>query len=98
MNTFTRVDLCQAIQETLGLSQVDCMEIVEEILDLVVQGLERDGQVKITHFGTFDLVERKKSIGRNMKTGEPIAIPARKTVRFKASNHLKNDLINASSA
>ena len=40
-------------------------------------------------FGTFATKTREARTGRNPKTGKAIAIPASKTVAFKASSNMK---------
>ncbi len=40
-------------------------------------------------FGTFSVVHRKASMGRNPRTGEPIQIKASNQPKFKAGKALK---------
>jgi nucleoid DNA-binding protein len=43
-------------------------------------------------FGTFTKKQRKARIGRNPITGEPMDIKASRTVGFKASQSLKQEV------
>jgi len=44
-------------------------------------------------FGVFVVKPRKRGVGRNPRTGEEVAIPSGKTIRFKPGKELK-ELIN----
>ncbi|HWG38680.1 MAG TPA: HU family DNA-binding protein, partial [Terriglobales bacterium] len=48
-------------------------------------------------FGSFRIRQRDARMGRNPKTGAPVAVPARKVAYFKPSKELR-DGINAGSA
>ena len=57
---------------------------VDKVFEIIKHGLQRDGKVVISNFGTFHL----KTARRNPKTGEKVQVPAKKKVRFKASANL----------
>ena len=48
--------------------------------------------MKFSGFGNFVVREKKRRIGRNPQTGEPIPISARRVLTFKPSQVLKNIL------
>ena len=50
--------------------------------------MQSAGKVQIIGFGTFATKTREARTGRNPKTGKAIAIPASKTVAFKASSNM----------
>ena len=56
------------------------------------QPLAEGDKVSVPNFGTFMLSERPERQGRNPATGEPITIRASKSVRFKVSKNLKEQL------
>lgn len=66
-------------------------------------GLNTEGRVAIPGFGVLVRVDRAARKGRNPQTGAPIVIPAKRTVRFKATAALEvglgqpegGDVINA---
>jgi integration host factor subunit alpha len=66
--------------------------VVELILRLMKESLERGENVKMRRLGTFELRAKKPRKGRNPRTGEDIFLPARRTVTFKASPLLKHRL------
>ncbi len=46
----------------------------------------------VPNFGTFQVTRRPARVGRNPATGEAISIAASKSVRFKVSKNLKEQL------
>jgi DNA-binding protein HU-beta len=46
----------------------------------------------ILGFGSFKVVNRKGRKGRNPQTGKPITIPAKRVVKFTASQKIKSSL------
>ena len=59
------------------------------MLESIKEGVQSAGKVQIIGFGTFATKTREARTGRNPKTGKAIAIPASKTVAFKASSNMK---------
>ena len=58
----------------------------------LVDDLIKSSKIKISSFGTFEVINKKKRIGRNPKTKVEALISARKVVKFKASQLLKKKL------
>ena len=89
-STMTKADLVEAVAAEAGISRVAASASVDALLGVVTQAL-RDGQeVRLTGFGSFMISERKATKGRNPRTGEGIAIPASRSVRFKPGKTLKD--------
>tara|TARA_Y100001970_G_scaffold291812_1_gene430456 strand:+ start:4827 stop:5141 length:315 start_codon:yes stop_codon:yes gene_type:complete len=84
----TRSDIAEAIHNEFGLSKKDCIEIVSDIVDIIVEGLIKNENVKIHNFGTFKLRQKNSRIGRNPKTKEEYIIQARKVISFKPSKNV----------
>ena len=57
-------------------------------MDIIIEGLQISGKVKIHNFGTFSIKNKKSRIGRNPKTKEEVMIGERKVVSFKASKNV----------
>jgi integration host factor subunit alpha len=87
--TVTRADLCEAVHEQVGLTRQDSSELVERVLELMCQALERGDQVKLSGFGVFQVRAKRARMGRNPKTGEPAAIDPRRVIGFRASHVMK---------
>ena len=63
--------------------------ILESAFEDIAQSVAAGQSVAIKGFGTFELRERAARSGRNPHNGEPIEIPASKTVGFRAFPALK---------
>ena len=92
-NTLTRADIAESIQKQLGFSYSESSEIIHSFIDEICKSLDKEGFLKVSSFGTFNVKQKKARIGRNPKTKEEAVISARKVVSFYASNIL-NDKIN----
>lgn len=61
----------------------------ETAVDAVIGGMNemiRSGEtLQLRGFGTFTTKRYAEKMGRNVRTGEPIKIAARDTIKFKAS-------------
>jgi integration host factor subunit alpha len=87
--TVTRADLSEALHEQVGLSRQECSGLVERVLDMIVETLERGETVKLSGFGVFSVRDKRARMGRNPKTGEPAAIIPRRVISFRASQIMK---------
>ncbi len=85
----TKTELVESLAQDLGLSKAAAQRALETVLERITTGLIRDQKVQIQGFGTFQAKMRKERMGHNPQTGEPLHIPARKTVTFKAGAALK---------
>ena len=92
-NNFTREDLAESLHNDFGLTKKDCTVFVNDILEIIIDGLKENGYVKIHNFGSFKIKRKNKRIGRNPKTKKEAIIPERNVILFKASKELK-DFIN----
>ena len=86
-------DLVSAVAGSAGMSKADSAKAVESVFDAISGALSSGGDVRIVGFGTFSVVNRKATTGRNPRTGQAIQIPASKQPKFKAGKGLK-DAVN----
>jgi integration host factor subunit alpha len=92
----TKADIIDSIYETLPYDKQKATQIVEDWIELIKDGLERDSKVMISGFGVFEVKSKHARPGRNPQTGGKITLTARKVVKFKASQILRkllNDTI-----
>lgn len=82
-------ELAAAIAERTDLSREKASEIITAFTDQISAAAARGEDTTLIGFGTFSVRAREARNGRNPKTGEPIHIPASKTVGFKAGKALK---------
>jgi integration host factor subunit alpha len=89
-STITRAHLSEAVYQEVGLSRNESADLVESVLELVSDALEKGETVKISSFGTFSVRQKGQRIGRNPKTGEEVPIHPRRVLVFRPSQVLKS--------
>ena len=85
----TRSELVKKVRarnRQLSLEQVD--RALSLIVDDVVSAVDAGERVELRGFGSFFSRERKSRMGRNPKTGESLAVPAKRVMFFKAGKNL----------
>ena len=82
-------ELVANIAELAGVSQADAGRAVDAFVATVAETLAQGGDIRLTGFGSFEVVEQPARIGRNPRTGEEIAIAASKTPKFRPGAVLK---------
>lgn len=68
-----------------GLSRADCQKALNAFSASLTQALRQGEQVTLLGFGTFRVVERAAHTAINPATQQPVDVPARRTVKFKAA-------------
>ena len=84
----SRDEIAEAMKVEFGFNRKLCLDIVNDIIDIIIEGLISDKKVKIHNFGTFKLSSKKSRVGRNPKTREEYNISSRNVITFKASKIL----------
>lgn len=83
-------ELAAAIAERAELSKDKAGQVLNVILDEITGSVAQGQDVALIGFGTFTVRERAARTGKNPQTGQPLAIPASKTVAFKPGKGLKD--------
>lgn len=83
-------ELAAAIAEKAELSKDKANVVLNAMLDEITGAVARGDTVSLIGFGTFSVRERSARKGKNPQTGEPMNIPASKTVGFKVGKKLKD--------
>ena len=89
---FTRKDLSKRIFQNLGFSKRYSSMLIDNFFETLIQELIKSNKIKISSFGTFKVINKKKRIGRNPKTREEAIIVPRKIVKFSPSLLVKQKL------
>ena len=76
------------------LYQKDVYKIIDTLFNSVTKALNDGDRVELRGFGTFTTKLRNARIGRNPKTGEPVAIPQKKMPFFKMGKSMKERINN----
>ena len=89
----TEKELADAISRKLKLSVRTGREFLQLLLTMVREDLRDTGRSELRGLGTFAVHDRPARDTFHPKTGDPVHIPERKAIRYRASKELK-DLIN----
>lgn len=87
--TLTKAELSDLLFEKVGLNKREAKDMVEAFFEEIRSRLEAHEDVKLSGFGNFQLRDKPQRPGRNPKTGEEVAISARRVVSFHPSAKLK---------
>ena len=87
-------DFSEFFAKTVGASVADAELFVHAFFDTIVEGLVKDGSVKINGLGTFKVVEVESRESVNINTGERFEINGHKRLTFIPADSLK-ETINA---
>jgi integration host factor subunit beta len=93
----TKADLVDEMTALGDLTRRDGEVIVETLFDSIIDALKSNDKVEVRGFGSFRSRQRKPRTGRNPKTGESVAVPAKRVPYFKPSKELR-DLVNTDHA
>jgi integration host factor subunit alpha len=85
----TRIDLAEAVYQTVGLSRHESAELVEQVIAEICDTLATGETVKLSSFGVFTVRNKGERVGRNPKTNVEVPIKPRRAVTFSASHLLK---------
>ena len=91
---FTRKDLSNNIFKSIGFSKNFSSKIIDSFFEILINHIIKFNKVKISSFGTFEVIKKRERIGRNPKTKEEAKISSRKIVKFKPSSIFKNKINN----
>jgi integration host factor subunit alpha len=89
----TKNDIVTNVHE-LGFTKKKSVEIIETLLEIMKNTLEKNEDLLISGFGKFCVKQKKQRRGRNPATGADLILKERKVVTFKCSGKLR-DKINS---
>jgi integration host factor subunit beta len=94
----TKADLIEEVSRTGVPTRKVCETVVETIFSSIVDSLRAGDKIEIRGFGSFRVRQREARMGRNPKTGAPVAVPARKVPYFKPSKELRDGINHTAAA
>lgn len=85
-----RSDIVDDLAAKFGhLTKNDTEFAVNTLLDALQDALVAGHHIEIRGFGSFSITHRAARIGRNPRNGESVAVPEKRTVRFKPGKALR---------
>ena len=92
MATLTKADMIDRLTIRLRMTRQDARKLVDTFFGEISQSLADGKEVELSGFGNFELKDKKSRPGRNPKTGEVVAIKARRVVTFKAGQKFRRQI------
>jgi DNA-binding protein HU-beta len=84
--------ISSVLQDSAELTGGLATRVAGDVMDAIVRELKKEGKFTLPTFGTFTVRKTKARKGLNPRTGEAVKIKAGRTVRFKASPTLKQQV------
>jgi DNA-binding protein HU-beta len=91
----TQSQVAAHLADKVKISKKDAKVTLEELTNLVVRELKKEGSLRLAGLGIFRKRKTKARMGRNPATGEQIKIPARTRLRFTPAKALKDAVLGA---
>ncbi len=83
-------DLVAKVATATGLTKVHAERAIEATFASITGALKKKEEVRLIGFGTFAVVHRAATEGRNPRTGAKIKIPAKRLPKFRPGKQLKD--------
>jgi integration host factor subunit beta len=96
MDTITKKELIDRIAESSKQKRVQVKRVIQQFLDEIVAELGKGNRLEFRDFGVFETKLRKARRAQNPKTLAPVAVPEKRTVKFKVGRLMKQKLSAAS--
>lgn len=81
-----KAELIEALAQRSGLQKQKAKKLLEAYVDIVTEAMSHNEEIVLVGFGTLIPRPQTERLARNPKTGTPVMIPARTTVKFKPVN------------
>lgn len=89
----TRSELIQKLAERFPqLTTSDAEKAAMVILDTMSESLVNGHRIEIRGFGSFSVAVRRPRLGRNPRSNETVAVPERRSPRFKPGKALRESV------
>jgi len=85
-----RTQLIEKVAGKAELTKKDADKFLSAYIETVTEAMKAGEKVTLVGFGTFEVRERAAREGRNLRTGEPMHIPATKYPAYKAGESFKD--------
>lgn len=86
----TKAEFITRLAEKCDCQRQQAEKILEAVLSSLEDGLSSDSRLSFKGFGVFEVKERSARTCRNPSTGQPMEVPACKTVVFRPADALKS--------
>ena len=84
-----KLDIVNRLADETGIPKLKAEQAVDALFHSMKEALARGERIELRGFGVFIVKPRKRGVGRNPRTGQEVAIPTGKTIRFKPGKELQ---------
>src|SRR6478609_6814398 len=98
MTTVTKKELVDRISVQLGVKRVIVKRVTQQFLDEIIAELGRGNRLEFRDFGVFECKQRAARVAQNPKTMERVAVPSKRTVKFKVGRLMKLKMLEIAKA
>jgi len=88
----TKAELITRMAEQTGLKPAQAKDALEAFLSCIVEAAKNGEDVRLVGFGSFVPVTRAAGTARNPRTGQSVARPEARTIKFRVGEGLKSAL------
>ena len=85
----TKAEIVNRINQRTGIEKVAISVAIESLMETIKENMAKGDNIYLRGFGTFEIIERKDKIGRNIGKGTPVVVPAHKIPKFKPCKEFK---------
>ena len=83
-----KAELIVSLAEKSGLNKQKAKKVLESYIEIVTEKMSQNEEIVLIGFGTLIPRPQSSRMARNPKTGTPVRIKARTTVKFKPGKFL----------
>lgn len=83
-----KAELIEALASKTGLQRQDAKKALDAYIEIVTEQMTKKEEITLIGFGSFIPRPQSQRLARNPKTGEPVMIKPRTTVKFKPGKYL----------
>ncbi len=87
-----RKDLTLRLMKEAEITTIQATKAVNAMIEGIKAALKRGERVTLSGFGSFEVKVRNPRKGRNPKTGQEVAIPKKKRIKFNPSKSFREAL------
>ncbi|WP_085535768.1 HU family DNA-binding protein [Massilibacteroides vaginae] len=83
-----KAELIDALADKTGLNKQDAKRALDAYIEIVTEQMAKKEEITLIGFGSLTPRPQSERLARNPKTGEPVMIKPRTSVKFKPGKFL----------
>ncbi len=87
-----RKDIILKLVKEAGITTKQATQALNSMIEGIKTALQKGERVTLSGFGSFEVKVRNPRKGRNPKTGEEVAIPSKKRLKFNPSRSFRESI------